>query len=418
MKKSYRPRLTPDENDFLLQYRKIKEVAYGKKEENGTELKLTSNLARSAEELAKEYDVDLNVWELVKFTPGSWTTPIKAKFLHEKEKSNESIRATVPLIIENRKSEAVFTKRTKIIDFEGFKKDLISELKTYSPKVSVIDREIKDTGNLLVPVIADLHLGKMAWQKETGDEDYDLKIAIQKHDEALDNLLNRALSCGVEYEKVLFVVGNDLFNSDNAYPYTQTTAGTPQQDDTRWQKVFVEGRKMIIRAIEKLKKIAPVEVKIVQGNHDFQKSFYLGDVLETRYENDDNVVIDNSPMTRKYFTWGKCFLGFTHGNHKDEGEGRLISNFQNIISNQKEIFKFKEIYCGDIHHYKEIQQRGNSKVVDKYAEDIDGIVVKYLRTLKSSDEWESKKGFNSQKGAHLFVWNKEHGNTYEIKYNS
>jgi hypothetical protein len=219
------------------------------------------------------------------------------------------------------------------------------------------------------------------------------------------------------FDRILFVVGNDLFNSDNAYPVTTTTAGTYQQDDARWQKVFRAGKQLMVESIMKFREIAPVDVKVIPGNHDFQKSFYLGEALESFFHNDENVTVDNSPRTRKYYQWGKCLIGLAHGNRKDEGESRLINNMKHECAKEWGETMYREWHCGDIHHYRELKQRSSSKDLDKYAEDVDGVVIKYLRTLMFNDEWEAKKGYISQKGAHMFVWNKENGNVKEHRYN-
>lgn len=415
-----RIRVGKDEYELIKQYRRLKSNTVGKKEESGDSLNLTSYLAQSIEDIIKEYEIDINLWECISFKPGNWTTPVKAKFrceIGEEDEKKEVITSTMPVIIENRKSEAVFKKKIQIVDYEKFRRELVEDIRSFSPKTKINTGNYKlNTGNCLEINIPDLHLGKQCWEEETGSKNYDIKIAAQRFRDSFDDLLSRATKEN-KFEKILFIVGNDLFNSDNAYPYTQTTAGTPMQDDSRWQKTFRVGRRLMIEAILKLQKIAPVEVKVVPGNHDFQKSFYLGEVLEAYFSNSSIVNIDNSPHTRKYFKWGKCLLGFAHGNRKDEGEVRLINIFKSENAKDWGDTIYREIHCGDIHHYKELKQKGTSKDVDKYAEDIDGVIIKYLRTLMFNDEWESKKGFNSQKGAHFFVWNKEDGNTVEYKYN-
>jgi hypothetical protein len=413
-----RIRIGKDEYELIQQYRRLKENATGKIEEKGDKLNITSYLAQSIEDIIREYEIDTNLWECIKFKPGNWTTPVKAKFRCEIEgEQKEIITTTMPVIIENRKSEAVFEKKIKIIDYDKFKRELIEDIKRFSPKSKInLNNKTLSSGNLLEINIPDLHLGKQSWAEETGFKNYDLKIACARFWSAFDDMLNRATKEN-KFEKILYIVGNDLFNSDNAYPYTQTTGGTPQQDDARWQKVFRTGRQLIIESILRLSQIAPVDVKIIPGNHDFQKSFYLGDVLEAYFDKNDFVFIDNSPRTRKYYQWGKCLLGFAHGNKRDEGENRLMNNFKNENSKAWGETLYREIHCGDIHHYKEVKQRGTSKDIDRYAEDIDGIVIKYLRTLMFNDEWEAKKGYISQKGAHCFVWDKEDGNVAEYKYN-
>ena len=44
--------------------------------------------------------------------------------------------------------------------------------------------------------------------------------------------------------------------------------------------------------------------------------FTVGDALETRYENNPNVTVDNSPSMRKYVFIGKSVVGFTHGSEE------------------------------------------------------------------------------------------------------
>lgn len=413
-------RVNDDEKAFLKQYRDLRERAEGKIEEDNETLTVTSHLAQSIEDVINEYKIDTTLWECVSFKPGNWTTPVKTRFQYEKLNDDgileERVRATLPVIIENRKSEAQFKKKTQIVDFKRFREEFITDMKVRSHIVPLRKYNSNNSGNMLEVNIPDLHLGKQSWVEETGFHNYDIKIASRRFRESVDEMFLKAVRED-KFELILFIVGNDLFNSDTAYPLTATTAGTPQQDDARWQKVFRAGRQLIIEAIQKFEQIAPVVVKVIPGNHDFQKSFYLGEVLEAYFNGDENLEIDNSPRTRKYFKWGKCLLGFAHGGRKDEGESRLLNNMKHECAKEWGETIYREWHCGDIHHYKELQQRGSSKDIDKYAEDIDGVVIKYLRTLMFNDEWEAKKGYISQKGAHMFVWNKEDGNTKEHRYN-
>src|SRR5690606_36994603 len=111
---------------------------------------------------------------------------------------------------------------------------------------------------LFVPCIFDLHLGKMGWSEETGDGDYDIRIAESRFRTALEDLITKA--SGYSTGRILFIIGNDFFNSDRNYPFTSTTSGTPQEDDTRWQKSFRLGVRLITEAILRLSQIAPVDV--------------------------------------------------------------------------------------------------------------------------------------------------------------
>ena len=49
---------------------------------------------------------------------------------------------------------------------------------------------------------------------------------------------------------IVFVWANDFFNCDN--PAQTTSAGTPQDVDVRWQKLFNVGVEMLVKGIEAL----------------------------------------------------------------------------------------------------------------------------------------------------------------------
>jgi hypothetical protein len=127
---------------------------------------------------------------------------------------------------------------------------------------------------LLEISIMDHHLGKYCCELETGRA-YDPEISERMFIIALEDLLAKSASLPVE--KVLFVCGNDFLNTDHLG--RTTTAGTPQDEAIRYQESFLRGRQLLVRAIDRLRQIAPVQVVMVTGNHDTQRLYYLGDVL-------------------------------------------------------------------------------------------------------------------------------------------
>lgn len=131
-------------------------------------------------------------------------------------------------------------------------------------------------GDYLVEVsIADLHLGKLAWHGETG-ENYDYKIAQERMVEAIDDIVQHLKQNGIEPAGFIFPIGNDFFNSDT--PQGATTAGTQQSNDVRYPKMFQKGFEIIAWAIRELANLAPVRAFLVQGNHDTMSSFYLAEI--------------------------------------------------------------------------------------------------------------------------------------------
>jgi len=189
-------------------------------------------------------------------------------------------------------------------------------------------------------------------------------------------------------------VGNDFFNSDNSFPFHQTTRGTVQTDDHRWQMVYSAGRKLLMKTIDHLSTVAPVDVVVIPGNHDYQKSFFLGDVLEAVYSNNPNVTINNSPSPRKYYYWKHNLVGFSHGNAKDISTQKLVNS---MPIEEPALFAeayFREWHLGDQHHKKVIINE----------EDVSGINVRFMRSISSNDSWHFSKGYKSVKGAEGYLW--------------
>jgi len=169
-----------------------------------------------------------------------------------------------------------------------FKENLISELKKLSPFVPLKSFTKTQNGRLLEIDIFDPHFGKLAWGKETG-EDYDIQIAEERYLNALSSLLQKASSFE-RIDKILFPIGNDLMHTDTVVK--TTTAGTPQDVDTRWQKMWLKTRAAVMRGILMATEVSPVDIVIVPSNHDFQSIFYLGDLLECYYEKNKNISTD------------------------------------------------------------------------------------------------------------------------------
>ena len=276
-------------------------------------------------------------------------------------------------------------------------------LKTYKPLV-VNNNPHDEENNLLEVSIFDLHLGKLAWSGETG-ENFDTKIASARFIEAIEQLVYRATSH--RFDRILFPIGNDFFNSDNIQ--NTTTNGTPQDEDLRWQKTFDVGLNLLVDGINLLKQTGrPVDVLVIPGNHDFQRSYYIGSCLSAWFRNDSCVNINNGASPRKYYRFGEVLLGFTHGKYEKEASLPMLMASEEESKKMWSETKFREWHLGHIHRKRNI----NYTVLDKsrvLSEDF-GVVVRYLSSLTGTEEWHHKMGFVGQiKAADGFLWNDKVG---------
>ena len=274
---------------------------------------------------------------------------------------------------------------TSIDEIKQLKEDLFNDLKNLNKesykKYNILNRG-SNNENLLEISLPDFHFGKV--------DNTTIECQANLYLQGIIDLVEKTK--GYHITKILLPTGNDLFNSDSI-DYT-TTKGTPQLDNATWQKTFRIGTQAVIKSIEYLKNIAPVDVIIVQGNHDYQKSFYLGEILDAYYNQDENVSIFNDiNEPRKYYKYGNTLFGYTHGNLEKVNELPLIMAVESPIE-----------FANSKYHYWRLGHL-HKEMINEYQ----GIVVETLPALCSQDEWHKKMGYNSKRKAKAFIWNKEFG---------
>jgi len=376
-----------------------------------------SGQAKTLDELLKKANVDLTIWEVDTWEIKDNSYDVSAKWRDQDltwtngimdghaERRNEWLTNTNKQFY----IRARLKRKKYTFDYELFRNTLIKDISVFSPKVSKIKYpSYTESKHALEISLFDIHFGKLGWHAETGENDYDYKIAEERFMNCLSAHITNGKNTGHNIEKITFPIGNDFFNSDTAYPIPTTTRGTPQGEDLRWQKMFNTGWKIIVNGIELCKSLAPVEIPIIPGNHDFQRSFYLGEVINAYYRNDPNVTINNSPRPQKYVEYGVNLIGYTHGNAKDISIGRLLMLMQQDVPQSWARTKFREWHLGDIHHEKKITLS---------QEDYQALVIRYLKSLSGDDGWHSQKGYKSIKGGESFLWNKKYGMVNNFHYN-
>jgi len=261
------------------------------------------------------------------------------------------------------------------------KKEIEDFAAQYSPKVSKIKSE-----KLSDPCVYEISLPDIHYGKRTEETLQDLETNFMS---CVGDLVEKA--SGLDIEKFLLPIGNDGMNSEGMR--RTTTKGTPQDDVADWKDTFRGYWKLMVRAIDHLKEIAPVHVIVISGNHDFERMFYAGDVISGWYKNDENVSVDNSLEQRKYFEYGNNMIMFTHGDKEKPAEMPLI-----MATEQPLMFarcNFREAHCGHLH----------KEMVNEYR----GIKVRFLPSICSNDSWHKGMGYEAKRTAQAHIWSRERG---------
>ena len=259
--------------------------------------------------------------------------------------------------------------------------------KTYRAPI-ILTLPKRSSGKLFELPIVDLHLGKLAWQPETG-ENYDYKIAEERFMFVVHDNIEKTKN--IELEKTVFLIGNDFFNFDTIDG--TTTLGTQQDNDVRWQKLYAKGTEMLIRAVDMLATISPVHVVLCPGNHDKMTSFYAADKIATWFRNNPNVTFDISPKTRKYVAYGKCLIGYTH---MDKEKKRIEGNMQLEVPEMWGNSVYREWHGGHLH--------------SEQVREVNGIKIRNLSSVTGTDAWHYESGYTGSLAVNQsFIWDKELG---------
>lgn len=348
----------------------------------------------SLEELLEFFEVDQEVWEVERWLCNQWQMGAK---------NNRGEVDIHPLY----QVKAFFKRRVALVnakeDLKAFAKSMAATLKA-APRLPAPKRARvrKRKEFLFVPSIMDPHFGKLCWGRETGWEDYDVKIASKLVLEAAADLWRK--SQHYDFKEILFPVGNDFFHVDNAE--NTTTRGTKQDVDGRWFKAYRAGRKVICEVIAALSEMAPVKVVIVPGNHDATRIWTLGDSLEFGFRNEKWISVDTEPRDRKYYAFGTTLLGLEHGIMK---KPRLFQTMQLEAREQWATAKHCEWLCGHWHTKKEIV----FKPVDEDA----GVRVRHIPSLTPPDFWHASAGYvGSVRAAEALIYHERLGYEGQFSY--
>lgn len=277
-------------------------------------------------------------------------------------------------------------------DFSTFLKDFVPKykhlqiLKVQGPKGETewVDIEIS---------LADFHLDKLDVDIES------IEYKVEMYLKVLENLL---VTCGRAYliRKVVFVIGNDLFQTDNIQGGTTST--TMVDHSITWNKAYEIGFSLMVDAISLIKQhIKKVDIVLVQGNHARTKEYYLAHALDVYFSKDNNITFDREFTTVKHVKLGDTFIGYHHGNTKIDDLPLLFATNPSSCGDFGSS-KYREVHTGDKHHY--------------LAKEIKGVRVQQSPSLSGTDQWHLDGNFvNSTRAGLAIVYHPTKGRVAEFE---
>jgi len=254
-------------------------------------LEMSLEESKDPDFVLKSHGYDCNLFELVSAKNSMWNMMSKEDGMRTLYSSKISVKP-----------------RTEYQWNEEDARKIFTSLETCTRnRSSIKPLQYKQNGKLLIVPICDFHLNLLSDKLSTGNE-YNMQIAEDIFFQVINDVIDRVED--KTFEKILFVVGNDFINSDNLSG--TTTRLTPQDNAESWFKAVNKATELIIRATDMLTYIAPVDVVLVPSNHDLHTMFGVIQTVKAWYRDDDNVNVDDSPLPRKYYKFGKILVSLSH----------------------------------------------------------------------------------------------------------
>jgi hypothetical protein len=344
-------------------------------------IRMEKTRIHTLEQLVEHCEIDLDVWEVKNWVCNKWEVAAA-------DKENGKL---IGLVV-----EPLFQIKASLVKREGVEEAnrIIERLRVkaegYAPEYPHIIIPQHNSGNVVEISPVDVHFGAMVWSKETGGDDYDLKIAERDYKAAFTSLMGRTDS--YHPEKALLVFGHDQQNADNRAGSTENL--TPQNNDGRYQKVADVSLDCTIWAIDAcLLHYGKVEIVMVPGNHDPLSTWHLGRTIKAWYRNVPQVNVDNGPDMKKWWEHGVNMLLLTHGN-----KGKLDNYDKTMAAERPKMWgrtKWREAHTGDKHHRRTIE--------------LPGATVRILPSLRPSCAWSAENHLKSIRAAEAYVWSANEG---------
>lgn len=364
--------------------------------EGDTSIQVTTNseTIQTLEQLLAACDIDLSLWKVDR-----WEVKSYQGYRKDEHKNLEFDKGKMTGIIIDDGNvrlatmysvKAWFVRREEK-PFEDVLDHLLERLEA-RPKPLNISRNYPKGEYLLIPGMSDIHIARLSL-----NGNYTPEQTIRDMDAAGNAIIGRSLAMGMPVRRILLPVGNDAINADNLYG--TTTRGTWQEMSAGIRDAVDAACQGYISLIEKFVEVAPVDVAIVEGNHDRYSMYWLGKVLEAYFKHNDYVTVDNKKSPRKYYQYGSNLIGLEHGD-RIKAKELAITMAQEAPKAWGDT-KYRTFFRGHFHKENEMYFP---------ITDVGGVSVITFPAFCPPDSWELLMGYiGNNRAAEAYYFHYEFG---------
>lgn len=240
--------------------------------------------------------------------------------------------------------------------------------------------------------LSDCHIGMLSWPDETGAI-WDLKEAER-------------VICG-SWEHAIFnsppathgtiALMGDWLHWDSSIAAVTPMSGHNLDADSRFPRVVRVAVRMIRRCIEQaLRKHEHVDLVLLEGNHDPTSTVWMRIMFSELYAKSEHLFVDQTIAPYWSSTFGKTFLGGTHGHVKgDQGAqgAELALNFADSLEWGQTRHRY--IHTGHKH--------------SRMIRELPGVTIERHRTMAAPDAYAVRGGWKSRRGMRAITYHRDYG---------
>lgn len=338
--------------------------------------KLNDEQLKDPDYILKVHGYDSNSWELTSAKQSIWNN----KLDNELYSSKITVKPRVGFNWNEDNIKKIFDKLNEKTHF------LLSECAT----ICGVNEVPPEKDKMLLIGIADLHYGLLA--KDNLSEEYNMKIAKERFDKIISDVINRK-SNDKTIDKIVLLIGNDFLSADNIQG-TTSRHFTQQDQETNWYEIITSATEMLVEQIEKLRFFFPnVEVINVKGNHDEMSTFGIMQTLNAYYKDSTSVKINTDCKFRQYVRYGTSLIGLSH-NERLQDVTKIMAAETGVDFGE---CRYKCFLLGHLHKQQLLE--------DDY-----GVDIRRMSSVVGASAWTASQGYcGTNKMSQTFVFDKNKG---------
>lgn len=285
-------------------------------------------------------------------------------------------RQKVAHAVEARKWDAIKRDAGRALRYDLEIREMIQSVAdNYPPINPPKPRKVKRDPFAAVVGLTDFHWGKLSVDGK-GRADARKKLFSSLDDGTAE------LCTGGNPSRFVLPIGGDFLHVDT--DKKTTTRGTPQDTDGNPADIYRSGIALAEEIVLYLLNIAPVDIRLVDGNHDRLLGVAAVEHLAARFRDCAGVTVDRKEgeNARAAYLYGSTFVGMAHGEGRQSATtGDLVGHF---------VREYGAIWGAASHHIILTGHRHNYQVDSSHTS---GAVRIQMESLSSADRWHVRDGY-------------------------